>query len=144
MGFDLYSRESATYFRLSFHAMHEYVRYFVTVGVVENEHRYPDFPAELPGLTADTPRWPHDAPFSEEELAALGFPALTPGMVPGVKLTTNECWLVTPPECEALAIAADAAPEPLFHPPDDDFYEVLRSFGDFCGLSAGEGGFWVL
>ena len=144
MGFDLYSRGSATYFRLTTWAMHEYVRYFVSVGVVENEWRRPDFPIHTPGLDAETPDWPHDAPFSDEELAALGFPALKPGMVPGVKLTTNECWLVTPPECDALAVAAESIEEDSLNPHGEDYYEVLRRLGEFCGVSAAEGGFWVL
>lgn len=163
MGYDLFSVRinpetgDAEYYRFNMWAMGRVCQVLSALGVLDEEVDFPKWP-ERPG---DEHFDEDGTPLTEEAEDYLreieDIRAMHPrnGKVPYYKFYTNDGWIVTPEECEALSKAIlGAGKEKIksilerYVDTDgaeslDEFAESIVEFGRYCERCASLGGFSV-
>lgn len=163
MGYDLFSQQvnkatgEAEYYRFNIWSMARVREVLCVLGVLDEEFPFPEWP-ESPGeehFDEDGNPLTDEAEDYLRELDDLRAMHAGNGKVPYYKFCSNDGWIVTPEECEALSKAIlSAGKEKIksilerYVEPDardslDEFAEYIVGFGKYCERCASLGGFAV-
>lgn len=153
MGYDLFSQQmnkatgEAEYYRFNIWSMARVREVLCVLGVLDEEFPFPELPESYP-LTDEAEDYLREL----DDLRAMH---AGNGKVPYYKFCSNDGWIVTPEECEALSKAIlSAGKEKIksilerYVEPDardslDEFAEYIVEFGKYCERCASLGGFAV-